>query len=139
MWLHARHAAELIQRARNREKSVDKIFCEVELAMRDLNGRNFVEDDDDDIPSINELLTRPLVRLESLQNEIKSLKDSLVLLRGYFHGTKLEKQTAVASVAMREAVKHWYVVFFFCFIHYCSHSNKQTNTGVNVTRHFRNK
>ena len=60
------------------------------------------------------MLTRPLLRLESLENEIKSLKDALVLLRGYFHGTKLEKRTAVASVAMREAVKHWYVVFCVC-------------------------
>lgn len=138
--LHARHAAVLIQRARNRDKSVDKIFCEVELKMRDLNGRNFVDDDDDEIPSINVLFARPLSRLASLTKEIESLRNSIVLLRGYFHGTKLEKRTAVASVAMSNAVSHWYVFKRLrARVHYLTLNRTHTYTGESVVRHFRNK
>ena len=53
-----------------------------------------------------------------------------MLLRGYFHGTKLEKRTAVASVAMREAVKHWYVV---CYVHY-SFPLEQTKTNTHRSK-----
>jgi len=105
--LHAHHASILIERARCSEKSVDKIFCDVELKMRDLNTRNFVDDDDDEIPSIKDMFARPLERLLQMTKQIESLRNVIVLLRGYFHGTKLEKRTAVASVAMSKAVTHW--------------------------------
>ena len=105
--LHARHAAILVSRARAQNKAVDKIFCEVELNMRSLNRRNFNKSDNDDVPDMTEMFVTPLIRIQKLTKQIENLRNSIVILRGYFHGTKLEKKTAIASVALSKAVTHW--------------------------------